>query len=143
MHSELKIAASTVSWLNSNLPFPRPDVYGRCNFFEGVGFMEEGISKCNHIVTDLENTCTTILNPRYFAEYLQVFAGRGSVSNRIQVQLGNLYKLKVGTDNTVSYVDGGAIADSVFTPGNSEADCSCSGAIKEVGYKVYITAKEP
>lgn len=34
----------------------------------------------------------------------------------------------------------GALADSIFTEG---ANCSCSGFIKEVFYKVYISPREP
>lgn len=85
MRSELNFNGTITSWLNNNLPYPMPDIYGKCNFNTGVGFMEEGITKCNHIVTNLANKCSTLLNPKYLTSYLQVFAGSASNSGRITV----------------------------------------------------------
>jgi len=42
MHSEININGVTSSWFNGNLPFPKPDINGNCNFQTGVGFMESG-----------------------------------------------------------------------------------------------------
>jgi Protein of unknown function (DUF1619) len=137
VHSEVSFNGVTSSWLNGNLPFPKPDINGNCNFYAGIGFMESSTTRCVNTVASLKNACTTLLNPQYLADNLRVLTGSDSVSDRVSVKVGDVYSLQLQTDNTVTYQPG-SISNSAFMDG---ADCSCTGIIKEVYYKVYISPR--
>lgn len=95
LHSEVSVNGITSSWLNGNLPFPKPDVYGSCNFYAGIGFMESGTTRCVNTVASLKNACTTLLNPKYLADSLRVLTGSDSVSDRVEVKVGDVYTLQL------------------------------------------------
>jgi hypothetical protein len=75
LHSEITLNGVTSSWFNGNLPFPKPDINGNCNFQTGVGFMESGKTSCINTILQLKNACTTLLNPKYITDNLRVLTG--------------------------------------------------------------------
>jgi hypothetical protein len=71
----MRIDDKSLSWLNGILPFPKPDVNGKCNFFAGASFMETASSQCTTVVTDFERSCQTLLNPKFLVDNISVKAG--------------------------------------------------------------------
>lgn len=53
VHSEVSLNGVNINWLNGNLPFPKPDINGNCNFYAGTGFMESGTTRCVNTVASL------------------------------------------------------------------------------------------
>ena len=102
--------------------------------------METGSSSCTNVIRNLASTCKTLLNPTYLTKYLQVLTGSDSISQGIPINVDQVFKLNT-TGFSIQYVQfDGNILDSVF--GNS-TDCTCSGFLKEIIYKVYISPRKP
>lgn len=71
-----------ITWLNNNLPYPRSDLSGNCNFFAGsAGFMETGSQSCTFVAKNLANSCSSILNPTFLTSYLRVNGGPDGMSD--------------------------------------------------------------
>jgi hypothetical protein len=92
IHSEISIGDSRISWLNGNLPFPKPDLNGKCNFFAGAGFMESGTTQCTAVIPNLKDTCANLLNPQFWVDNLRVMTGSDQVE-RQNIKIGEVYSL--------------------------------------------------
>lgn len=55
IHAKLTVpgVVGTLNWLNGNLPFPKPDVNGKCNAYSAVSFMKNQKSQCTAVVANL------------------------------------------------------------------------------------------
>jgi hypothetical protein len=136
IHAEINLGDQRISWLNGNLPFPKPDLNGNCNFYAGVGFMENSQNKCTSTVKNLKDKCTTLLNPQFLADNLKVMLGTDQVE-RQSIKIDEVYALQV--DGSVIKYQASSLKPSVF----AENDCSCSNFIRELRYKFYISSRDP
>jgi hypothetical protein len=78
IHAKLTVpgVVGTINWLNGKLPFPKPDVNGKCNSYSAVSFMQDIESRCTAVVANLQNQCTTLLNPNFLISGLSVLTGQ-------------------------------------------------------------------
>lgn len=115
---------------------PHPDVYGTCNNFYAGHFMEGSLTECAQKVS-LESQCESTLNPLEWSTMLEVYSGTGSNSDKIPVTVNAHYTFDAATGQ---YAEGtGSVGASTLT---AATDCSCAGAVKEVGYTVMVVKKD-
>jgi len=126
------------SQYNNGFPFPKPDLYGKCNMFNSAHFMMSDKSECTQMV-DLENECTSLLNPDYYASKLWYYLGQQGNADPKQVIPVSPYTSWDATEMKYEYpgLDSGSASSSY-----DSKTCTCSNALKEIVYHVEIETKD-
>ena len=128
------------SQYNNGFPFPKPDLYGKCNMFNSAHFMMSDKSECTQMV-DLETECTSLLNSDYYASKLWYYLGQQGNADPKQVIPYTPYTGWDADNDKFTYpgIDTKtASASSVY----DSSKCTCKNALKEVEYNVEIEAKD-
>ena len=97
--------------------------------------MNPAKTQCTQAV-DLQNQCSTLLNPTYFTDNLRVFAGTAGNSDRITVTVANLYDIDPVTKE-YSVLDDDYVLETFTDIVGTEV--RCSGVLREIAYTVLIT----
>ena len=128
---------------------PSPNVYGECNNFHQARFMEGEETECAQIITDLEQQCSTTLNPTFYTSNIDVHRGKAA-SDPLAVDVaeeGGIYRFIADeSNNRFEYSEiaesGGRLAlqDSEFV--TESGSKTCKGALKEIEYTFTVEIKK-
>lgn len=117
---------------------PRANVYGICNDHASASFLDTASNECSQVV-NLQTQCETTLNPKTYTDYLRVYSGQATGSQKIQVTTTETYSIDP-TTLALTATSGGVNSSSVSVQGDR---VSCTGAVKEVAYTVFVSKRDP
>lgn len=106
-------AAATYQYMNG-FPFPKGDLNGKCDNFNSPHFLQNDHSECVQSF-DIQQECTSTVNPLFFSSLLGVQKGLSAQSKEIKVTLESAYTFNAATNEYVAVSDLSIFGPSILS----------------------------